>query len=68
MTDFISGVRGESKPVINAKGDSTDKFMDPIIESMVQEGSYHIRIPCYNISTINPDWPKRCERGNKWTS
>lgn len=32
------------------------------------EGSYHIKIPCYNISTINPDWPTRCERGNKWTT
>lgn len=42
--------------------------MDPIIESMILEGSYHIRIPCYNISTINPDWPTKCERGNKWTS
>jgi hypothetical protein len=32
------------------------------------EGSYHIKIPCYNISTINPDWPTKCERGNKWTT
>jgi len=68
MVNFIVGVRGDGTPVFNAKGDSADKFMDPIIEGMVMEGSYHIRVPCYNISTINPDWPTRCERGNKWVS
>jgi len=68
MVDFISSVRGDAKPVFNAKGDSADQFMDPIIEGMIMEGSYHIRPACYNISTINPDWPTQCERGNKWTS
>jgi len=42
--------------------------MAPMIEAMELEGSYNIRAPCYNISTINPDWPKKCQRGNKWTS
>jgi hypothetical protein len=42
--------------------------MGPIIEGMVMEGSYHIRVPCYNNSIINPDTPKICERGNKWVS
>jgi len=55
IVDFISTVRGDAKAVFNAKGDSADKFFDPIIEGMVMEGSYHIRVPCYNISTINPD-------------
>ena len=32
------------------------------------EGSYHLKVPCYNISTINPDWPTKCERGNKWST
>jgi len=68
MADFISTLRGDAKAVFNAKGDAADKFMDPIIESMQMEGSYHIRVPCYNISTVNPDWPTRCERGNKWVS
>jgi len=68
MVEFISTVIGDAKTEFNAKGDSTDKFMDPIVESMILEGSYHIRVPCYNISTINPDWPTRCERGNKWVT
>jgi len=55
MVDFISNVRGDNKTVFNTKGDSADKFMAPIIEGMILEGSYNIRIPCYNTSTINPD-------------
>ena len=37
---------------LNAAGD----FLAPLIEGMKEEGSYFIKIPCYNISTINPDW------------
>jgi hypothetical protein len=43
-------------------------FFKPIVDSIIMEGSYHLRVPCYNISTINPDWPKACERGNLWTN
>ena len=60
MVEFISNVRGDNKTVFNTKGDSADTFMDPIIEGMVMEGSYNIRIPCYDYSSINPDTPKRC--------
>jgi len=68
MVEFISNVRGDNYTVFNAKGDDADRFMDPIIEGMVMEGSYNIRVPCYNESTVNPDTPKRCQRGNKWVS
>jgi hypothetical protein len=43
-------------------------FFKPIVDSMILEGSYQIKVPCYNISTINPDWPTKCERGNKWST
>jgi hypothetical protein len=43
-------------------------FFKPLIDSLIMEGSYHMKVPCYNISTINPDWPTKCERGNKWTT
>ena len=68
IVDFISHTRGDEKVIFNAEGDAADKFMAPIIESMHLEGSYHIRPACYNISTINPDWPTKCMKGNLWTS
>lgn len=68
MVEFISTVRGDEKVAFNAKDDSAEKFINPIVEGMIMEGSYNIRIPCYNVSTINPDWPTKCERGNKWVS
>jgi len=42
-------------------------FLEPLIEGMKEEGSYFIKIPCYNISTINPDWQKKqCMKGSPW--
>lgn len=41
--------------------------MAPLIEGMIEEGSYNIKVPCYNISTINPDWQKKqCMKGSPW--
>lgn len=43
------------------------EFLAPLIEGMKEEGSYFIKIPCYNISTINPDWQyKECMKGSPW--
>lgn len=67
MVNFIKFIRGEGVDV-NQEADAPAVFLKPIIDSLIMEGSYHIKIPCYNISTINPDWPKKCERGNKWTT
>jgi len=62
MVEFISNVRGDTQTIFNTKGDSADKFMDPIIEGMIMEGSYNIRVPCFADKTyiVNPDTPKQC--------
>lgn len=67
MIDFIKSVHGANIE-LNKENDDTAVFFKPIIDSMKMEDSYHIRIPCYNLSTINPDWPLKCERGNQWTT
>ena len=44
---------------------TSGQFLEPLIEGMKEEGSYFIKIPCYNISTINPDWQKlQCMKGS----
>jgi hypothetical protein len=67
MLDFIASVRGDAKVEPSAAG-SAQKYIDPIVEGMIMEGSYNIRVPCYNLSTINPDTPNECQRGNKWVT
>jgi len=67
MVNFIKHIKGEAQDVNQADVEAAE-FFKPIIDAMIMEGSYYIKIPCYNISTINPDWPDRCERGNKWST
>lgn len=67
MTNFIKYLDGKSS-VADLKAESAAAFLKPFIDTLIMEGSYHIKIPCYNISTINPDWPTKCERGNKWVT
>jgi len=67
MVNFIKHIKGEGQDV-NQENDVAAEFFKPLIDAMVLEGSYYIKIPCYNISTINPVWPKRCESGNKWST
>ena len=57
MVAFISSVRGDEKVVSTGEDDAVKKYIDPIVEGMIMEGSYNLHVPCYNISTINPDWP-----------
>jgi hypothetical protein len=67
MVGFISQNRKDGQVEASiGEEDAAKKYIDPIVEGMIMEGSYNIRVPCYNISTINPDWPTQCERGNKW--
>jgi hypothetical protein len=68
MVAFISSVRGDEKVVSTGEDDAVKKYIDPIVEGMIMEGSYNLHVPCYNISTINPDLPTQCERGNKWVT
>jgi hypothetical protein len=57
MVKFIKFVNGDGEG-INQANDESAVFFKPIVDSIIMEGSYHLRVPCYNISTINPDWPK----------
>jgi len=67
MINFIKFLDGEAE-VVDQEAEAAATFLKPIIDSLIMEGSYHIKIPCYNISTINPDEPRQCERGNKWST
>jgi len=35
---------------------------------MQYEGSYGLRIPCYNKNLVNPDSPHECMRGSPWVT
>lgn len=68
MVDYIEGLLGNGE---NKLGDSISDaaaFFKPFITSMEQEGSYFLKPPCYDESTINPDTPKVCTRGSPWVA
>jgi hypothetical protein len=69
MVSFLNNQLGfddEEKGLEYQLSTSAD-FLGPLIEGMKEEGSYFIKIPCYNISTINPDWQiKQCMKGSPW--
>jgi hypothetical protein len=48
--------------------DIAAEFFAPFIEGMELEGSYNLKIPCYNSLLLNPDTPKECMRGSPWVS
>jgi len=56
MMNFIKYINDEGSDV-NQANDESAVFFKPIVDSLIMEGSYNLRVPCYNISTINPDWP-----------
>jgi len=64
IVEFISIQLGNKVETLQADLNEAAEFMAPLIEAMKYEGSYNIRVPCYNISTINPDWPKQCQKGS----
>jgi len=43
-------------------------FYEPLVDAMFEEGSYWLKMPCYNESTINPDTPKECMRGSPFVA
>lgn len=65
MMDFIeTKLRMADVSIMNPALSQAAAFYKPLVDSMFEEGSYWIRPPCYNISTINPDTPKECVRGS----
>jgi len=69
MMDYIEmrlKMADESIMASSLKASAT--FYKPLVDSMFEEGSYWIRPPCYNISTINPDTPKECVRGSPFVA
>lgn len=71
MVSFIAGVEGDHEKAAKALGDFKNEasdFFQPFIDGMVLEGSYNLKIPCYNKNLVNPDSPKECMRGSPWVS
>lgn len=69
MTNYVEYLLKNKDESIFASALSTAKeFYKPFIDAMFLEGSYWIKKPCYNISTINPDTPKVCMRGSPWVA
>jgi hypothetical protein len=64
MIDFITLHLGGSIENLHVSTDEAGTFFAPFIAGMKEEGSYNLKVPCYNISTINPDWPKQCMKGS----
>ena len=71
MVSFIAKLKGEHEVAKAALGNfvnDADAFFAPFIEAMELEGSYNLKIPCYNSNLVNPDSPKECMRGSPWAS
>jgi len=67
MTNYVEFLLGKKDESIFKSSLATAKsFFKPFIDAMFLEGSYWIKAPCYNESTINPDTPKVCMRGSPW--
>lgn len=57
MVSFIAGIRGEKHVAESAlKGfkNEADQFFAPFHEAMVLEGSYNLKVPCYDFNLVNP--------------
>uniref|UniRef100_A0A7M5V257 Alpha/beta hydrolase n=1 Tax=Clytia hemisphaerica TaxID=252671 RepID=A0A7M5V257_9CNID len=67
MASFISKLEGSDNPWSNIQDilDYTDDFMKPFSEAMEIEGSYNLKLPCYNKTLVN-DKRETCMRGSKW--
>lgn len=69
MVSFIAQLKGDHELAKAALGDFKDDastFFAPFIEAMELEGSYNLRIPCYNVNLVNPNTPKECVAGSPW--
>jgi hypothetical protein len=65
MVDFISVQLGAEVDTLESSQETAGLFLGPLIEGMKYEGSYNIKVPCYNISTINPEWQHlQCMKGS----
>lgn len=62
--NYIELRLGMSENLLAPALESAAKFYKPLVDAMFEEGSYFLKIPCYNESTINPDTPKECMRGS----
>lgn len=68
---FILKLRGkhaEAQAVLGDFQDESASFFKPMIDAMFLEGSYNIKIPCYNKGLVNPTTPKECMSGSPWVT
>lgn len=64
MSSFIHQVLTDS---IQGTDAATDSYMEPLVESMYQEGSYVMKPACYQSDLINVPTPQ-CLKGSPWVS
>ena len=70
MTDFILYLRNPTyyERLFIAIAAIELKYFQPFIDGMNLEGSYNLKIPCYNKNLMNPDTPKECLAGSPWVT
>ena len=71
MVSFIAKIRGDKDVAEKAlKGfkNEGEEFFAPFIEAMKLEGSYNMKIPCYNWNLTNPQSGLECMSGSPWVT
>ena len=71
MVSFIANIRGDKDVAEKAlKGfkNEGEEFFAPFIEAMKLEGSYNMKIPCYNWNLVNPQSGLECMSGSPWVT
>lgn len=69
MIAFIAQIEGDHSTGDSAMNEwkgHAQKFFKPFIDGMNLEGSYNVKIPCYNKNLVNPTSPKECMKGSPW--
>lgn len=57
MVSFIAGIRGDknaAKSALKGFENEADQFFAPFHEAMLLEGSYNLKVPCYDWNLVNP--------------
>lgn len=72
MVNFLKQVEGimhDEDLVLkrNYESDAASYFKN-FIEGMMLEGSYGVKIPCYNKNLVNPTSPNECLKGSPWVT
>lgn len=72
MATYIKHMEAENGEELSSfiwkLSDDASDFFKPFVDGMQLEGSYNLKIPCYNKNLVNPDSPHECMRGSPWST